>query len=194
MTSPRQICRLEYTGSEGQFSPGAAAGMEAHSEMFSSIWVDLKTGPYSSKEWMQDHFELKLRKNCLATGAAPIGHAAQAGKQLWPPEGNKLMLLDTLALDAQWGCYWHFGWDESSLCKTAHALQGFSFSVLCPLNASGTTSHSHCNNPTGPSISKTASDALQGLSIVGMSVKEGNTFTVCLPPTLTKPSWDLIPC
>lgn len=37
MTSPRQICRLEYTGSEGQFSPGAAAGMEAHSETFSSI-------------------------------------------------------------------------------------------------------------------------------------------------------------
>lgn len=34
MTSPRQICRLEYTGSEGQFSPGAAAGTEAHSEMF----------------------------------------------------------------------------------------------------------------------------------------------------------------
>lgn len=44
--------------------------------------------------------------------------------------------------------------------------------------------------------------ALQGLSIVGMSVKEGNTFTMCLPPTLTKPSWEvliasggeLIPC
>lgn len=34
MTSPRQICRLEYTGSEGQFSPGAAAGTEANSETF----------------------------------------------------------------------------------------------------------------------------------------------------------------
>ena len=132
---------------------------------------------------MEDHFELNLRKNCLAIGAAPVGHVAQADKQLWSPEGNKQTLLDTLTLDAQWGCAWHFGWDESSLCKTAHALQEFSFSVLCPLNASGATSHGHCNNPTGPSISKTASDALQGLSIVGMSVKEGNTFTMYLPPT-----------
>ena len=104
MTSPRQICRLEYTGSEGSAQLREGKKQRAWRPNLEAIFRYL-SGAFKiedliyPKEPMGDHFQLRHWKDCLIIRAAPIGHAAWGGRWLRSPEENKQMLLDTSALD-----------------------------------------------------------------------------------------------
>lgn len=86
MTSPRQICRLEYTGRQ-------LSSKEARSSISECDPRD--RGAHASQGANSKPLAAQVRqKDCLTLRAA-----AWAGRWLWAPEENEQTLLDTLALD-----------------------------------------------------------------------------------------------